>query len=105
MWISKRKYTSLKKMVENHEKDLKEQLETNRKMRMAIEGTLESSDMDLLAEVDATVKSVCKIIQERNMPNGEYANTVKALAALVEARALLDLGFAGKSICNGVEKC
>lgn len=44
------------------------------------------SDMDLLAEVDATVKSVCKTIQERNMPNGEYASTVKALAALVEAR-------------------
>lgn len=47
------------------------------------------SDMDLATEVDATVKSVCKIIQEKNMSNGEYANTVKALAALVEARALL----------------
>ena len=37
MWISKKEYTSLKKMVENHERDLKEQLETNRKMWMAIE--------------------------------------------------------------------
>ncbi len=89
MWILKRKYTFLKKMVESHERDLREQLETNRKMRMAIESTPESSDMDLLAEVDATIKSVCKIIQERNMPNGEYASTVKALASLVKARAFL----------------
>lgn len=37
MWVSKKEYISLKKMVENHEKDLKEQLETNRKVWMAIE--------------------------------------------------------------------
>lgn len=145
MWVSKREYLSMKKMVEGHEKDLREQLEVNRNMRRAIQNILESrekdthkyskmfekeieyrsipnevrqavawalsvenerrlreknmsetlhmkaqekSDMSLVAEVDATVKSVCKIIQERNMSNGEYADTVKALAALVEARAL-----------------
>lgn len=49
----------------------------------------EKPDMDLATEVDATIKSVCKIIQERNMPNGEYASTVKALASLVKARAFL----------------
>lgn len=49
----------------------------------------EKPDTSLTAEVDTTIKSVCKIIQERNMSNGEYADTVKALAALVEARAFL----------------
>lgn len=146
MWVPKREYLSMKKMVEGHEKDLREQLETNRNMRRAIQNILESRrkgtheyskihekeieyqsipnevrqaveralsvaserrlreknmseslhvkvqekpDTSLAAEVDATIKSVCKIIQERNMSNGEYADTVKALAALVESRAFL----------------
>lgn len=146
MWVPKREYLSMKKMVESHEKDLREQLKTNCNMRGAIQNILESRkkdthdysrmsekeieyrsvpnevrqavawalsvenerrlkeknmseplhveaqekpDTSLVAEVEATVKSVCKIIQERNMSNGEYADTVKALAALVEARAFL----------------
>lgn len=146
MWVPKREYLSMKKMVEGHEKDLREQLETNRNMRGAIQNILEprrkgtheysrmhekeieyqsipnevrqavawalsvenerrlkeknmseplhveaqeKPDTSSVAEVDATIKSVCKIIQERYTPNGEYADTVKALAALVEARAFL----------------
>ena len=146
MWVPKREYLSMKKTLESHEKDLREQLETNCNMRRAIQNILESRkedthdysrmsekeieyqsilnevrqaveralsvankrrlreknmseslhvklqekpDTSLAAEVDATIKSVCKIIQERNMSNGEYADTVKALAALVESRAFL----------------
>lgn len=37
MWIPKREYLSMKKMVEDHEKDLREQLETNHKVWAAIE--------------------------------------------------------------------
>ena len=121
MWISKKEYISLKKMVENHEKDLREQLKTNCNMRGAIQNILElrkkdthdysrmsekeieyrsipnevrqavawalsvenerrlkeknmseplhveaqeNPDTSLVAEVDASVKSVCKIIQD-----------------------------------------
>lgn len=43
----------------------------------------------LADEVDKTIKSICELIQSKDMAPGEYADTVKALAALVEARAKL----------------
>lgn len=43
-----------------------------------------------LAEtVDETIESVCDTVKKRELCQGEYADTVKALAALVEARAQL----------------
>lgn len=43
-----------------------------------------------LAEtVDGTIESVCDAVKKRELCHGEYAETVKALAALVEARAKL----------------
>ncbi len=46
--------------------------------------------LDLMDEIDKTIKSVCGKIQGEVMLSGEYPDTVKALAALVEARATLD---------------
>lgn len=43
----------------------------------------------LADEVDKTIKSVCETVQSKDLTPGEYADTVKALAALVEARAKL----------------
>lgn len=43
----------------------------------------------LVDEVDKTIKSVCETVQSKDMAPGEYTDTVKALAALVEARAKL----------------
>lgn len=44
---------------------------------------------ELVDEVNSTIKSVCVKIREDNMAPGMYPDTVKALAALVEARANL----------------
>ena len=41
-------------------------------------------------KVDEVIESVCEKIKNNNVPLGEYAETVKALAALVEARAKLN---------------
>ena len=41
----------------------------------------------IVSEVDKTVKSICKRVQKRDMLPEYYAETVKALASLVEARA------------------
>ena len=43
----------------------------------------------LVDEIDKTIKSVCEAIQGKSMILGGHADTVKALAALVEARAKL----------------
>ena len=45
--------------------------------------------LTLVDEVDKTIKSVCETIQSKDVIPGERADTVKALAALVEARAEL----------------
>lgn len=45
--------------------------------------------LTLVDEVDKTIKSVCETVQSKDMVPGECADTVKALAALVEARAKL----------------
>lgn len=39
--------------------------------------------------VDEVVESVCENLKKNELCPGEYADTVKALAALVEARAKL----------------
>lgn len=39
--------------------------------------------------VDETIKNVCKVIDKREVMPDFYADTVKALAALVEVRAKL----------------
>lgn len=36
MWISKNRFLRIEKMVDNHERDLKEQLEVNRRMKRDI---------------------------------------------------------------------
>lgn len=43
----------------------------------------------LVGKVDSTIESVCECIHKEDMPPEAYADTVKALAALVEARAKL----------------
>ena len=43
----------------------------------------------LADEVDETIKSVCAKVKEPDLCPDEYADAVKALAALVEARAKL----------------
>ncbi len=43
----------------------------------------------IIEEVDKTIKSVCETVQDKNMIPGQYADTVKALATLIEARAKL----------------
>lgn len=45
--------------------------------------------LDLIDKVDATIESVCEAVRDKNTLPGEYPDTVKALAALVEARARL----------------
>lgn len=40
--------------------------------------------------VDSTIESICERIQKNDMLPEEYADTLKALAALVEARARLN---------------
>ena len=43
----------------------------------------------LADEVDETIKSVCTKVKSSDLCPGEYADAIKALAALVEARVLL----------------
>lgn len=45
--------------------------------------------IQLIEEVDSTINAVCKTIKDDSLAVCEYANTVKALAELVIARALL----------------
>lgn len=45
--------------------------------------------IQLIEEVDSTIKSVCQSIKDNSLTIETYANTVKALAELVIARALL----------------
>lgn len=45
--------------------------------------------LTLVDKVDKTIESICESIQSKDMVPGECADTVKALAALVEARAKL----------------
>ena len=44
----------------------------------------------LIEKVDETIKSVCEKVQGNDLCPSEYADTIKALATLVEARAKLD---------------
>lgn len=43
----------------------------------------------LVDKVDETIESVCEKVKRDDLCPGEYADAVKALAALVEARARL----------------
>ena len=43
----------------------------------------------MIEKVDEAIKCVCDKVIEKNISLGEYADTVKALASLVEARAKL----------------
>ena len=43
----------------------------------------------LADEVDETIKAVCTKVKESDLCPDEYADTVRALAALVEARVSL----------------
>ena len=45
--------------------------------------------IQLIEEVDSTINAVCKMIKDDSLAVFDYANTVKALAELVIARALL----------------
>lgn len=45
--------------------------------------------IDLVDEVDETINAICKKVKVSDLCPGEYADTVKALAALIEARAIL----------------
>ena len=55
--------------------------------KAAFVGISEIIDTD--ACVDKTIRHICTMIQNGDVTPGEYAETIKALAALVEARALL----------------
>ena len=46
--------------------------------------------MDLLNEVDEVIKSICEKIRKSDCIPEEYADVVKALAELVNARAKLN---------------
>lgn len=43
----------------------------------------------LISEIDETIQAVCKKVKEGEFAPGEYTETVKALAELTRARALL----------------
>lgn len=45
--------------------------------------------IQLIEEVDSTINAVCKTIKDDSLTIDSYADTVKALAELVVARALL----------------
>lgn len=45
--------------------------------------------LTLVDEIDKTIKSVCEAVQGKSMILGGHADTVKALATLIEARAKL----------------
>lgn len=45
--------------------------------------------IQLIEEVDGAIKSVCQRIKDDSLELGYYSETVKALAQLVMARALL----------------
>lgn len=47
---------------------------------------------ELLIEIDNTIKVVCEKIKNDNGCSGEYAERVKALAALIEARTNVNQG-------------
>lgn len=44
---------------------------------------------EVLKEVDETIVLLCKKVRQDQVMSGNYAETVKALATLVEARAKL----------------
>lgn len=44
-------------------------------------------DHELLIEIDETIKVVCEKVKRDNGSATEYAKRIKALAALIEARA------------------
>lgn len=46
--------------------------------------------VDVIAEVDDTIQTICKKVKSDDVTPGEYAATVTALAGLVAARSLLD---------------
>lgn len=46
--------------------------------------------VDIIAEVDDTIQTICKKVKSDDVTPGEYAATVAALAGLVAARSPLD---------------
>lgn len=46
--------------------------------------------VDIIAEVDDTIQTICKKVKSDDVTPGEYAATVTALAGLVAARSPLD---------------
>jgi hypothetical protein len=47
-------------------------------------------EKNTITEIDETISVICKRIQDNACENEAYAETVKALAALVGARAILN---------------
>lgn len=58
---------------------------------MTIQETREQDEkrINLIAEVDSTINAVCKKVKDNDVVIEGYAETVKALANLVIARAFL----------------
>ena len=54
---------------------------------LEVEVGAKSNEQDVLAKVDNCIIAVCDKIQKEDCAPEEYANTVKALAELVSARA------------------
>lgn len=62
----------------------------------ALEGyPLSFNEQEVTSKVDECIISVCNKVQNNESAPGEYADTVEALAALVEARAKLGQLFNG----------
>ena len=53
------------------------------------------NEQEVTSKVDECIISVCNKVQNNELAPGEYADTVEALAALVEARTKLGLLFNG----------
>ena len=85
MWISKKEYISLKKMVENHEKDLREQLKTNCNMRGAIQNILELRKKDTHDYSRMSEKE----IEYRSIPNEVRQAVAWALSVEILIRVWL----------------
>lgn len=72
-------------------KELWEKISTSEEWQKILRGDVsEKADTSKHADkVDTTINAVCEVVMERDMAPEAYADTVKALAALVEARAKL----------------
>lgn len=71
--------------------DLWEKIRNSEEWRKILAGNVSKEGVvnKLTDEVDSVIESVCDRIREDNFTTREYADTVRALASLVEARARL----------------